>query len=329
MKRLLSGIQPTGSLHLGNYLGAVKNWVQLVNDGYESFIFIANLHSITVPQDPHALKEQTMQMAASLIACGLDPKKCTLFIQSTLPEHSELAWILSCFTPVGWMNKMTQFKEKSGKYKENASTGLFVYPILQSADILIYQPDFVPVGEDQKQHVEITRDIAQSFNRGVNKEFFKIPEPMIIGSSARIKSLRDGAKKMSKSDESDYSRINLNDDPDTIMLKFKKAKSDSIEKIYFDKENRSEVSNLLNIYASLSSKSVEQIEAEYSNKTISAFKKDLAELTIQTLEPIRNTLNSLAKDQGYLAKILEEGGGHARAIASANLAAAKELIGLI
>lgn len=329
MKRLLSGIQPTGNLHLGNYLGAVKNWVQLVNDGYESFIFIANLHSITMPQDPSMLKEQTLQMAASLIACGVDPKKCTLFIQSTLPEHSELAWILSCFTPVGWMNKMTQFKEKAGKHKENASTGLFVYPILQSADILIYQPDFVPVGEDQKQHIEITRDIAQSFNRSVNSEFFKIPEPMIIGSSARIKSLRDGSKKMSKSDESDYSRINLNDDADTIMLKFKKAKSDSIEKIYFDKENRPEISNLINIYASLSAKSVEQVGAEYVDKSVSSFKQDLADLTIQALKPIRENLNNLTKDKGYLAQILDQGGARAKEVASINLAKAKELIGLI
>jgi len=329
MKRLLSGIQPTGNLHLGNYLGAVKNWVQLVNDGYESFIFIANLHSITMPQDPRILKEQTMQMAASVIACGLDPKKCTLFIQSTLPEHSELAWILSCVTPVGWMNKMTQFKEKAGKHKENASAGLFVYPILQSADILIYQPDFVPVGEDQKQHIEITRDIAQSFNRVVNREFFKIPDPMIIGSSARIKSLRDGSKKMSKSDESDYSRINLNDDPDTIMLKFKKAKSDSIEKIYFDKEKRPEISNLLNIYAGLSARSLEQVEAEYADKAVSSFKQDLADLTIQALKPIRETLSNLVKDKGYLAKILDEGGARAKEVASINLSKAKELIGLI
>lgn len=326
MKRLLSGVQATGTLHLGNYLGAIKNWAQLLNQGYEAFIFIANLHAITVPQDPKNLKQYTLFTAATYIACGLDPSKCNIFVQSTLPEHSELAWILSCFTQLGWLNRMTQFKEKSAN--KEASLGLYAYPVLQAADILLYQPDLVPVGEDQKQHVELTRDIAQAFNRATNSNLFKIPEPMIMKASARIKSLRDGTKKMSKSDESDYSRINLYDDADTIALKFKKAKSDSIDKIYYDVTNRPEISNLLNIYASLSNTTIQAIETQYANSTVSTFKQDLAEVTISALKPIASEFNKLTANKDYILEVLAEGQEAAHKIAASNLSKIKAIVGL-
>jgi tryptophanyl-tRNA synthetase len=328
MKRLLSGIQPTGILHLGNYLGAVKNWVELINKGDEAFIFIPDLHSITVPQDPKKLKENVLLTAATYIACGIDPKKSKIFVQSSIAEHTELAWILSCFTATGWMNRMTQFKEKSAKYKDKSSLGLYMYPVLMAADILLYQPDYIPVGEDQKQHVELTRDIAESFNRTMQVDFFKIPEPLIIGESARIKSLRDGTKKMSKSDESDYSRINLDDDPDIIRQKFKKSKSDSIESIYYDKKNRPEISNLLSIYSAFSGKKIKDIEIEYQKKRLSDFKSDLAEITINALSPISQEIRKLIKDKDYVTKVLKQGAEQAREVAAVNLQNIKKIVGL-
>lgn len=330
MKKLLSGIQPTGHLHLGNYLGAIQNWVKLINKGkYETFIFIADLHSITIPQDPKLLKENVILVAATYIACGIDPAKCNIFTQSAMPEHSELAWILACFTPTGWMNRMTQFKEKSERYKENSSLGLYMYPILMAADILIYNSDVVPVGEDQKQHLELARDVAQAFNRATNTECFKMPEPIIIESTARIKSLRDGTKKMSKSDDSDFSRINLTDSPEEIRSKFKKAKSDSIQEIYHDKDKRPEVSNLLNIYSALSGKKVSEIQADYQGKNFSTFKEDIAEVTINALGSISKEIHKLIKEEGYIREILEKGRAEASEVASENLKKTKKIVGLL
>ncbi len=228
MKRILSGVQPTGNLHLGNYLGAIRNWVQMQDD-YECLYMLADLHAITVPQEPQALRKAVREVTAAMIACGIDPKKSAIFPQSAIAAHSELAWILSCHTPLGWLNRMTQFKEKAGKHREEAVLGLYSYPVLMAADVLVYKATHVPVGEDQKQHLELCRHIAGAFNRQYETEFFPLPEPLILGDATRVMSLRDGTKKMSKSDESDYSRINLTDDADAIAKKFKKAKSDMIE----------------------------------------------------------------------------------------------------
>jgi tryptophanyl-tRNA synthetase len=241
-QRVLSGVQATGGQHLGNYLGALKRWAE-IQETHECYYFIADLHAMTVDRSPEELTRSTIESAAILFASGLDPKKTTIFIQSQISAHSEFAWILNCITPMGWLNRMTQFKDKAGKDKESASAGLFTYPVLQSADILLYQPDLIPVGEDQKQHIELTRDIAGAVNRKCGYDFLKIPEPMIPKDVARVKSLRDGTKKMSKSDPSDQSRINLSDDDDTIISKFKKAKTDSIAEITYEPEKRPEIAN--------------------------------------------------------------------------------------
>ncbi len=261
MKRLVSGIQPTGALHLGNYLGSLKNWIELLNSGkYNALMFIADLHSITVPYDPAMLKHNVLHTASTYLACGLDPEKASIFVQSDIPEHAELSWILSCFTSVGWMNRMTQFKDKSQKYKDDRVTlGLYSYPVLMAADVLLYNADFVPVGEDQKQHVELMRDISQAFNRELKTDWFVTPEPMIMGEAKRVMSLKDGTKKMSKSDDSDYSRINLTDSADMIMNKFKKAKTDSIAEITYDPDNRPDISNLLKIFSVLSGVKIEKL----------------------------------------------------------------------
>lgn len=326
MKTLLSGVQATGKLHLGNYLGAIKNWLYLQEE-YNSFFFIADLHSITIPIDSKNLYEAVFRNAAIYIACGLDPKKSVIFRQSQIPEHTELCWVLSCFTQMGWMNRMTQFKEKSAKYRESASLGLFLYPVLMAADILLYKPDIVPVGEDQKQHLELTRDIAQSFNNQKQVNYFKLPEPKILGPATRVMSLRDGNKKMSKSDESDYSRINLVDEADEIIRKIKKAKSDSISEIYYDKENRPEVSNLLNIYAALSGKDIALIVSEYSNKGFAIFKKDLGDFLVSYIEPINEEYKKLIADKNYLINILRAGEERAKQVAQKTLQEVKEIVG--
>jgi tryptophanyl-tRNA synthetase len=248
--RVLSGVQPTGNLHLGNYLGAIRNWVGL-QDSHECLFMLADLHAITVPQNPADLTRNTRETAAAYIACGIDPKRSAIFPQSAVTMHAELAWILNCHTPLGWLNRMTQFKEKSGKNKEAAPVGLYAYPVLMAADILGYHATHVPVGEDQKQHLELARDIAGAFNRAYGEEFFPLPEPLIMPTAARIMSLRDGSKKMSKSDPSDYSRITLTDDADAIAKKIRKATSDSIEGVTYDPEGRPEVANLLTIYGAL------------------------------------------------------------------------------
>lgn len=329
MKRLLSGVQSTGNLHLGNYLGAIRNWVDLSNQGYEAFIFIADLHSITVPQDPQKLRHSVLSTAAMYIACGMMPENCSIFVQSSLPQHTELAWILSCFAQTGWMNRMTQFKDKSLKYKGNTSLGLYIYPILQAADILLYQPDFVPVGEDQKQHIELARDVAESFNNATKSSVFKIPEPMIMGQGFRIKSLRDGTKKMSKSDESDYSRINMCDDKDLIMKKLKKAKTDSIPEIYYDKENRPEVSNLLEIYSFISGRSIVSIVKSYSGSSMSVFKQDIGECIASDIAPINSEFQRLMKDHSYIISALSDGRAKAAKIATDTLEKTQKIIGLL
>ena len=248
--RIFSGIQPSGKLHLGNYLGAMRNWVRLQGE-YEAIYCIVDLHAITVPQEPAELRAKTYEVAAGFLAAGLDPEHTTIFVQSHVPAHAQLAWIFNCVTPLGWLNRMTQFKDKAGKNREQALAGLYVYPVLQAADILAYRATHVPVGEDQKQHIELARDIAGAFNRKYETEFFPLPEPMIMGEATRIMSLRDGRRKMSSSDSSDYARINLTDDADAIALKLQRAKSDSQMGLTYDPENRPEASNLLNIYAAL------------------------------------------------------------------------------
>jgi tryptophanyl-tRNA synthetase len=325
---ILSGVQPTGNLHLGNYLGAIKQWVGIQKTA-KSLFCIVDLHAITVAQNPESLRASTLEMAAAYIACGIDPEKSIIFNQSAVSGHSELAWILSCNTPLGWLNRMTQFKEKAGKHKDNAVLGLYSYPVLMAADILLYNATQVPVGDDQKQHLELTREIAGSFNHKYNSEIFAIPEPLILAQGARIMSLRDGSKKMSKSDESDYSRINLTDDAETIKLKFQKAKSDMFEGISFDVETRPEASNLLTIYAELAEIKIADAAAKFANSQFSTFKKELAELAVEKLSPITSEMNRLKQDETYLLSILKKGADAANEIASANLKKVQQTVGFL
>ena len=331
MSRVLSGIQPTGSLHLGNYLGFIKNNIDfLVKEKSEAFLFIADLHAITNLKTSTDLSDDTIKIAAAYLACGLTPDICNTFVQSKIPEHAELGWILGCYTSLGWLNRMTQFKEKSVKYKEGAaSLGLYGYPVLQAADILIYQADYVPVGEDQVQHLELTRDIAIAFNKRTNVDCFKLPKLKILKGAGRIMSLRDGKKKMSKSDESDYSRINLTDSPDEIRKKIQKAKTDAIEGISFDMEKRPEISNLINIYAALSDASVEKVVDQYSSSNCSVFKKDLSELIITALQPISKKLTDFLNNKSYIDEVLKRGYEAAQPIAEDTLKKAKKAVGLI
>ncbi|MFO0389534.1 MAG: tryptophan--tRNA ligase [Alphaproteobacteria bacterium] len=327
-KRILSGVQPTGNLHLGNYLGAIRNWVALQQD-YECFYMLADLHAITVPQDPEKLRASVRESAAALIACGVDPKKSAIFPQSCVTAHAELNWILACHTPLGWLNRMTQFKEKAGKDKEKAVLGLYAYPVLMAADILLYKATHVPVGEDQKQHIELTRDIAGAYNRYYNQEYFMLPEPLILGEATRVMSLRDGKKKMSKSDESDYSRINLTDDADTIALKFRKAKSDMIEGISWDPENRPEVANLLTMYASFKNVTREAALKECDGKNFSTFKQMLTDAAVAHLSPITGKMRELMADRNYLDAVLKDGSNNARAVADKTIREVKESVGFL
>ena len=328
MGRVLSGIQPTGNLHLGNYLGAIRNWVGM-QDVHECLFCIVDLHAITMPQDPAALREATRKAAATYIACGIDPEKSAIFNQSMIAGHSELAWILSCFTPIGWLNRMTQFKDKAGKNKEKASAGLYTYPILMAADILLYQATHVPVGEDQKQHLELARDVAGAFNRRYEQDFFQIPEPFILDNAARVMSLKDGRNKMSKSDPSDNSRINLTDDDDTIVKKIKKAKSDMEPGITYDVEKRPEASNLLEIYACLANISRQEAENTYKEAEFSSFKKELADMAIAHLAPIRKKILELEANTAYIDSILKQGADKAFTVAQENLDAVKDIVGFV
>ncbi|MCC7260299.1 MAG: tryptophan--tRNA ligase [Alphaproteobacteria bacterium] len=328
MGRVLSGIQPTGNLHLGNYLGAIKNWLTM-QQLHECLYCIVDLHAITVFQNPAELLKSTRETAAAFIACGIDPKKSAIFNQSAVPEHSELAWILNCHTPLGWLNRMTQFKEKAGKHRENAVLGLYAYPVLMAADILIYKATHVPVGEDQKQHLELARDIAGAFNRAYGREFFPQPEPLILGEATRVMSLRDGTKKMSKSDPSDQSRIALTDDADAIANKFKKAKTDMEPGITYDEEKRPEVANLLRIFAALSGRPRAEIEKEFANSGFGQFKPALAELAITKLAPITAEMRRLMADPGYIDSVLRDGAERARAIATSHMNEVKDMVGML
>ena len=330
MNRVLSGIQPTGNLHLGNYLGAIKNFVSMQNS-YECFYMLADLHAITVRVEPKDLKENILSTAAAFLASGLDEKKNIIFSQSSVAAHSELSWILNCTARVGWLNRMTQFKEKAGSNKEKASVGLYTYPVLMAADILVYQATHVPVGEDQKQHLELCRDIAIKFNNDYGKDFFNIPEPIIPNISARVMSLRDGSKKMSKSDESDLSRINLTDSKEQIIQKIKKAKTDSEpinEDIFNEKSKRFEAQNLINIYADLKSESNEKILSQFEGKNFSEFKKDFADLLIEYISPISNKIALLRKNEDHLLKILKDGQEKASNVADKTMKDVKNIIGL-
>jgi tryptophanyl-tRNA synthetase len=330
MKRVLSGIQPTGNLHLGNYLGAIKNFVSMQNS-YECFYMLADLHAITVRVEPKDLKENILSTAAAFLASGLDEKKNIIFSQSSVRAHSELSWILNCTARVGWLNRMTQFKEKAGSNKEKASVGLYTYPVLMAADILVYQATHVPVGEDQKQHLELCRDIAIKFNNDYGKDFFNIPEPIIPDISARVMSLRDGLKKMSKSDESDLSRINLTDSKEQIVQKIKKAKTDSEpinEDIFNEKSKRFEAQNLISIYADLKSESNKKILSQFEGKNFSEFKKDFTDLLIEYISPISDKIDLLRKNEDHLLKILKNGQEKASNVADKTMKDVKNIIGL-
>lgn len=329
MKKIaFSGSQTSGSLHLGNYLGAIKNWLYL-QENYDCYFFLANLHAITVPQDSASLRESTYNMAAIYLAAGISAETSTLFIQSMIPEHAELAWMLSCITPIGWLKRMTQFKDKAGKSQDNASTGLFTYPILMAADILLYKPDIVPVGDDQKQHLELTRDIAGVINRKFEREIFTLPEPYIQGAATRVMSLRDGTKKMSKSDDSDAARINLIDEPDVIVKKIMKSKTDSFDYLSYEPDNRPEIANLINIFSSFANLSKDEILAQYQAAPFSTFKKDLAELIISYLAPLQQEYRKLTQDMSYVEKILSRGADKARAKAAITCSELKREFGLV
>ena len=332
MKKIIfSGVQPTGNLHLGNYLGAIKNFVKLNNDVNNNCIFcVVDLHAITTKQNPKELKENILETIATFIACGIDPKKSILFNQSQVPAHSETAWILSCVARMGWLNRMTQFKEKAGKDKEKASIGLYSYPVLMAADILLYDASHVPVGEDQKQHLELCRDIAQKFNKDFNVEdFFKVPEPLIQKEFSRIMSLKDGQKKMSKSELSDLSRINLTDTKDQIVNKIKKAKTDTLPMPSGIDElrKRPEVNNLIGIYSSLSEESLEKIINTFSGKNFSEFKDSLSQSLVDCLDPISNEIKKLKDDKEYLNQILYDGSKKANEIASKKIKKIHEIVG--
>jgi tryptophanyl-tRNA synthetase len=330
MNRIFSGIQPTGNLHLGNYLGAIRNWVALQND-YECIFCVVDLHALTQPQDPTELRSSTREVTAAYIAAGVDPERCTIFNQSMVSAHTELAWLLGCLTPLGWLNRMTQFKEKAGKNREMAGLGLYAYPVLMAADILVYKATHVPVGEDQKQHLELARDIAGAFNRRYECDFFPLPEPQIFGAATRVMSLRDGTKKMSKSDTSDYSRINMTDDADTIALKFRRAKTDP-EPLPFtvaDLERRPEADNLIGIYGALSALSREDTLARFAGQNFSIFKEALSELAVQVLGRIGGEMRRLVADPGYIDSVLRYGAERANAIAGPVLHKAQEISGLL
>ena len=330
-KKIFSGVQPTGNLHLGNYLGAIKNFVELNNDSQNNCIFcVVDLHAITIKQDPIELRDNIRETVATFIACGIDPKRSIIFNQSTVAAHSEAAWLLSCVAKIGWLNRMTQFKEKAGKDKEKASIGLYSYPILMAADILLYDSTHVPVGEDQKQHLELCRDIAQKFNNDYEVEdFLKAPEPLIQKEFSRIMSLKDGTKKMSKSEVSDLSRINLTDDKDVIINKIKKAKTDSLPLPSSASElsERFEAKNLLGIYSSLTNSSLEKSIKEFDGKNFSKFKEKLSQVLVEKINPISLEIKKLINDKKFLDRILIDGYEKANKIANLKVKKMHEIMG--
>ena len=325
---VFSGVQPTGNLHLGNYLGAIKNWVELQKK-MNCIFCIVDLHAITVADNRKNLKKNTEEVVAAYIASGINPKKSIIFSQSGVAAHSELAWILSCHTPIGWLNRMTQFKDKAGKNKEKAPLGLYSYPVLMAADILLYKSMYVPVGEDQKQHLELCRDIAQSFNRFYDIEYFPIPEPIITGNATRVMSLRDGTNKMSKSDLSDFSRINLTDSNDLIQKKIFKAKTDSghfpaeLEEL----EKRPEINNLTNIMAAFTDQEKNKIIKTYCGQNFKTFKEDLSIVISERLSKITTELKKILGDRAYINSVLNDGIKRANEIASSNILQIKQIIG--
>ncbi len=335
MKRIFSGVQPTQNVHLGNYLGAIRNWVRLQED-YDCIFCIVDLHAITVWQEPAALKAQTREVAAAYLAAGIDPRRCIIFNQSQVAAHAELAWIFNCVARLGWLNRMTQFKEKAGKHRENASVGLYAYPNLMAADILAYKATHVPVGEDQKQHLELARDIAQKFNADFGVSFFPLPEPLILGPATRVMSLRDGTKKMSKSDESDYSRINLTDDADAMRLKIRKARTDPHPlpgpQILTDdaaQEARPEAINLIGIYAALADRPIEAALAEFEGAEFSRFKEVLADLMVATVGRVGREMRRLEQEPGEIDAVLRRGAEAARALAAPVLREVHDIVGFL
>jgi tryptophanyl-tRNA synthetase len=330
MNRIFSGIQPTGNLHLGNYLGAISNWVALQHD-FECIFCIVDLHALTQPQDPGELRAATREVTAAYIAAGIDPEHCIIFNQSMIGAHAELAWLLGCLTPLGWLNRMTQFKEKAGKQRENAGLGLYAYPVLMAADILLYKATHVPVGEDQKQHVELARDIAGAFNRRYERDFFPLPEPQIFGAATRVMSLRDGTKKMSKSDTSDYSRINMTDDGELIALKIRRAKTDPepLPATIAALEARPEADNLVGIYAALAGEAREAALARFAGENFSTFKEALSALAAEVLGRIGGEMRRLLADPGHIDGVLRRGAERAAGIAIPVLREVQDITGLL
>ncbi|MEW6092026.1 MAG: tryptophan--tRNA ligase [Parvibaculum sp.] len=329
--RVFSGVQPTGNLHLGNYLGAIRNFVGL-QDTHECIYCVVDMHAITVWQDPKELAANTREVAAAYIAAGIDPERHIVFNQSKVAAHAELAWILNCVARIGWLNRMTQFKDKAGKDREKASVGLYAYPVLMAADILVYRATHVPVGEDQKQHLELARDTAQKFNNDFGAEgFFPLPEPLIMGPATRVMSLRDGTKKMSKSDPSDLSRITMRDSADDISKKIRKAQTDPdpLPETVEGLEGRAGADNLVGIYAALAGKSKAEVLAEFAGAQFSVFKPALADLAVEKLSPITNEMKRLMDDKAYLDGVLERGAARARAIADPVIARVREFVGFI
>jgi tryptophanyl-tRNA synthetase len=330
MNRIFSGIQPTGNLHLGNYLGAIRNWVALQHD-YECIFCIVDLHALTMPQDPLELRHSTREVTAAYIAAGIDVERCIIFNQSMVSAHAELGWLLSCLTPLGWLNRMTQFKEKAGKQRDMAGLGLYAYPVLMAADILGYKATHVPVGEDQKQHLELARDIAGAFNRRYERDFFPLPEPQIFGAATRVMSLRDGTRKMSKSDTSDYSRINMTDDSDAIALKIRRAKTDPepLPQTVAALEARPEADNLVGIYAALAGETREAALARFAGRNFSTFKDDLSGLAVELLGKIGDEMRRLMADPGHIDTVLRRGAERASAIATPILREVQDITGLL
>jgi tryptophanyl-tRNA synthetase len=330
-QRILSGVQPTGNLHLGNYLGAIQNWVEIQKD-YDSFFCVVDLHAITVPHDPKVLAANTRAIAALYLACGISLDHSTIFVQSHVKAHSELAWLLNCVTPLNWLERMIQFKEKAQKQGENVSVGLLDYPVLMAADILLYDADKVPVGEDQKQHLELTRDIVIRINDQFGSEkkpVLKMPEPMIRTTGARVMSLTDGTKKMSKSDPSELSRINLLDPPDVLKKKIKKCKTDQVRGLEFDNGDRPECNNLLGLYSLLSGQSKEVVAAECAEMGWGQFKPLLTDTVVAALEPIQTKYNELTADKTYIDQVLRDGRLRAEEVANATLSRVKDALGFL
>ena len=330
MGRIFSGVQPTGNLHLGNYLGATRNWVRLQDD-YECLFCVVDLHAVTVWQDPAQLRANTRGVACALIASGIDAERHIIFNQSQVPGHAELSWIFNCVARLGWLNRMTQFKEKAGKNKENASVGLYAYPNLMAADILLYKGTHVPVGEDQKQHLELARDIAQKFNNDFGVDFFPIVEPLILGTATRVMSLRDGTSKMSKSDPSALSRIDMTDDAELIAKKIRKAKTDpgDLPSHPDEFEGRPEAANLLSIYAALSDQDLAEVCRQFGGKQFSVFKQELADLAIAKLAPVQDEFRRLMDDPAHVDGLMADGAQRARAIAEPILSEVHDIVGFL